>query len=247
MSKNRARENEPNYALATIFGKRLNLMNEVLTDLSFEAWVRHLFCQPGTDPSWHWVIDADRAELEPNQVLAYAARLFADAGVLLAPYADGQVNHGLWFLIDEGGSPLYALAEKSIPLERRLICIQSIPALFERCFAPRCTAHLSHLDEPGAGPLNPVCYMWWDIFPLYGQPGDPARGEIDSACLSVMETTLRLPSLACQESALHGLGHWGHYYKSRCVSIISAYLERNANLPPALRVYAERARRQDVL
>ena len=36
-----------------------------------------------------------------------------------------------------------------------------------RLFAPRCSAHLSHLDrgEMIAGPLNTLCYMWWDILP----------------------------------------------------------------------------------
>ncbi|MGA2280679.1 MAG: hypothetical protein ABSG80_10300 [Verrucomicrobiota bacterium] len=221
-------------------------MNEVLTELSFNEWVRHIFDHPVTEPAWHWDENADHAELEPQRVVAYATELFQRAGELLAPYTDAQVNQGLWFLISESSSPLYALTEASIPLEQRVHCIRSISKLFEQCFVARCTPHLSHLDEPGAGALNSICYMWWDIFPLRGQPEDTARREIDEACLSVMEATLQLPSVACQESALHGLGHWGLYYKNQCQSIISAFLQRHRDLRPELQRYATRARERSV-
>ncbi len=218
---------------------------KVVTDLPFDAWVRWLFCQPGEEPAWHWDVFADRVELEPAQVVAYTTMLFEGAGALLAAFQDSQVNHGLWFLINEGG-PLRALADNSVALGRRVDCIRSMTTLFEQCFMPRCTPHLSHLSEPGAGPLNPVCYMWWDIFPLCPEPDDPARREIDAACLSVMATTLQLPSIPCQESALHGLGHWGFAYEARCQNIISTFLHRNADMRAVLRDYALRAREKNV-
>src|SRR5260370_33749873 len=168
-------------------------MGKVLTQLSFDEWVRHMFDHAVTDPAWHWDTDADHAELEPQQVVTYAAKLFEGSGELLASYTDAQADQGLWLLINEAGSPLYALTEASIPVEQSVHCIDSISVLFEQCFALRVTLHLSHLDEPGAGPLNSICYMWWDIFPFYGQPKDVARREIDAACLSVIETTLRIP------------------------------------------------------
>ena len=205
-----------------------------------------MFEHPVTEPAWHWDEDVDSAELEPQRVIAYATRLFESAGKLLAPYTEAQVNQGLWFLVSEGVSPLCALLDASVPLEQRVRCIRSISKVFEQCFLVRCTPHLSHLDEPGAGALNPVCYMWWDIFPFSGQPEDASRREIDEACLSVMESTLQLPSVACQESALHGLGHWGFYYESRCQSIISAFMQRHHDLRPELQNYAARAKERDV-
>jgi hypothetical protein len=221
-------------------------MAKALTNLTFEEWVRHMFDRPVTDPAWHWDTDADFAELEPERVTTYAEKLFNCADELLAPYTDTQANQGLWFLIGDATSPLYALTDTAVPLDERVRCIHAISALFEHCFLPRCTPHLSHLNEPGAGALNPVCYMWWDIFPLCGQPQDAARREIDSACLSVMETTLQLPSLACQESALHGLGHWGIYYSTHCQGVISSFMQRHDNLRAELRNYAARAREADV-
>jgi hypothetical protein len=204
-----------------------------------------LFDHPVTDPPWDQDADCDSAGLVPQLAVAYATRLFENAGELLAPYPDAQVNSGLWFLIGESTSPLYALRDAAIPVDERLCCIQAIATVFRQCFEPRCTPHLGHLDESGAGALNTVCYMWWDIFPVGRWEAAPS--EIASSCLSVMEATLRLPSVACQESALHGLGHWSRYYKERCQRIISAFLLGHAELRPELREYASKASEHHVL
>jgi hypothetical protein len=215
-------------------------MGNVLTDLSFDEWVRHYFDHPVTDPAWHWADAADaanaadRAELAPRQVVAHAARLFREAEEQLAQYSEAQANQGLSLLIQEGDSPLYTLGETTVPLAERLHCIYSIATLFEKYLAPRCAPRLGGTG----GDLNPVCYMWWDLFPLYGQPENPLRREIDNACLWVMEASLALPSLACQQSALHGLGHWRMYYPDRCQTLISEFLAGHLRLHTELREYA---------
>ena len=221
-------------------------MARVFTNLTFEEWLRHLFDHTVTKPPWYWDADRDSAELEPQCVVAYATRLFEGARELLAPYPDAQAGEGLWFLIGECTSPLYALNDVAVPLEERLCCIKAITTIFEQCFVPRCTPHLGHLGEgAGADPLNTVCYMWWDIFPVGRWEAAPL--ELAPSFLSVMETTLELPSPACQESALHGLGHWSRYYKERCQNIISAFLQRHEQLRPELREYAARASENHVL
>jgi hypothetical protein len=101
--------------------------------------------------------------------------------------------------------------------------------------------------EYEANPLNSICYMWWDIAPLYGKSGDPAREALDDAALEVMEKCLSLPAPACQEGALHGLGHWQHAYPERVTTAINAYLNASASLPPELVAYARNARRGCVL
>ena len=118
----------------------------------------------------------------------------------------------------------------------------AIGALFAKLFAPRCSPHLSHLDEAGASALNVSCYMWWDLIPFLGRPDDPARREIDDACLGVMERTLDLDSIACRESALHGLGHWHGGYPRRVESAIDAFLGAHPDLRPELVRYARSAR-----
>jgi hypothetical protein len=221
-------------------------VGKALTELSFEDWLRHIFDHPVNDPPWYFDPDADYSAIDPGRLIGYTRKLFDRGGELLAPYNDAQANQGLWHLVNEGG-PLCALGNEDVPLASRVSCIQSMTILFEQYFVPRCTPHLSHLDEAGAGPLNGVCYMWWDIFPLCGQPEVATRREIDSTCLSVMEKTLQLPSIACQESALHGLSHWGLAYESRCESTISAFLREHVDLRPNLRKYAILAAERGVL
>jgi hypothetical protein len=53
----------------------------------------------------------------------------------------------------------------------------------------------------------------------------------------VIARTLALPNVACQESALHGIGHgFG------APAMVDAYLAANPDIPPALRAYALNAR-----
>jgi hypothetical protein len=89
--------------------------------------------------------------------------------------------------------------------------------------------------------------MWWDIIPFFGAPKDPARADLDTTALSVMKTTLALPSIPCRESALHGLGHWHLYYPNQVEEIIDD-ARRNARAwSPELTAYAEQARTGYVL
>ena len=94
-------------------------------------------------------------------------------------------------------------------------------------FAIRCSQHLSHLDEPGANPLNRICYMWWDLFDVN-----------DKILLGIMERRLRLDSVACRESALHGLGHAQMLFPQEVETIIDDFLARNPTTRPELKAYA---------
>jgi len=128
----------------------------------------------------------------------------------------------------------------------RLRPLRSFVPLFEQVMAPRCSPHLSYIDEPGAKPLNSACYMWWDILPIHGRPDLPERAEFDSEVLTVLQRLLAIPHDACRESALHGLGHWSTHYPS-VANIIDGFLSRTANLRPKLVAYAISAKTGRVL
>ena len=102
------------------------------------------------------------------------------------------------------------LCSREVPTKERIHCAEAVGSLFGQLFAPRCSPHLSHLSETSTGPLNYVCYMWWDEFPSIASAGDSDLPMLHDAALRTMERILLLSSLACQESALHGLGHWQH-------------------------------------
>jgi hypothetical protein len=89
--------------------------------------------------------------------------------------------------------------------------------------------------------------MWWDIIPIGPQPNDPGRMDLDREILGVMESTLQLDAIACQESALHGLGHWHYGYPKQVAEIVDAFLQSHEGLGAELRTYAANAYRGCVL
>ena len=215
-------------------------VGELLKNLTFEEWVKHVFDHPVEDHrnAWYWDMDRDQWQEDSAETVQYLTRAFENAAVVLEPYTDAQLNQGLWFLASNAcSSHMFALMNESIPWSARKRCIGSFHQLYEQCFARRCSPHLSHVDEPGANPLNMVCYMWWDINPIYARPDDPAQRDLAEAVLQVMDSTLQLDSIACRESALHGLGHWQHAYPGRVGEIIDRFSMTRPELPEKLRSY----------
>ncbi len=225
-------------------------MDNRLTDLSYEDWIEHVFSHEVRkyQAAWYFDLDAPWWDGPAAVTVDYLTRLFEDPEPALAYFADSQIAQGLHYLIDTGaGGTVLALTESVVPLPERLRCLRSIGTLFARIFAERCTPTLSHLDEPETGPLNGVCYMWWDIFPIGAPAGDPEADDIDDAILSVMEASLSLSCPACQESALHGLGHWQMRHSERVAAAIDRFLSCEEDLRPELVAYARAARTGCVL
>jgi hypothetical protein len=215
---------------------------------TFHEWVRHIFDHPVSNPEWYWAPDADTAEPPAHTSVAYLTQLFTDPAPILAPYSDAQLNQGLWYLVSNSCSNyMFTLLEPEVAWPARKAGLCAITKLFTQLFANRCSPHLSHLDERGANPLNRVCYMWWDLFPTWGHPESPTEALVDAELLMVMQSVLALDALACQESALHGLGHWHLNYPAEAEEAIDVFLKRQPRLDPRLRQYAFSARRGCVL
>lgn len=207
---------------------------------TFEEWVKAVFAHPLTPNSWYW--DADFVDPSLERSLELVTQLFSNPEVL-EDYLEEQVREGLYFLISTSGSNhLLGLYDDKVSLEKRMKCLDSMYTLFSTYMSKHCTEHLSHIDEAGAGFINGVCYMWWDLLPIIGRPGDRNFQQFDEKVLDTTEQILALPSVACQESALHGLGHWHIHYPGACEKIIDKYLKRNTELRPDLHRYAISAR-----
>lgn len=207
---------------------------------SFEHWVDCLFDRPGEYPPSFASVDDEYPVLQPETALEYVTRLFSGAGAILARFDDAQLNQGLWELVGASGD-LHPILFSDLPWVDRKQGILSISAIYESLFLPRCSPHLSHADDSGASPLNSICYMWWDIFPTWGQPGEAECAERDATLLEVMGRGLALDSVACRESALHGLGHWHMCYPAETTRVIEGFLEHEADLEPELLAYARSA------
>lgn len=219
-------------------------MGKQLKDLTFEQWLAYVFDHPVDEMknAWYWDLDADEWNEVPEDVIRFLTQAFENAEDVFKSFSDAQLNQGLWFIASNACSNhMLALMDENVPWSERQQCIYSFHRLYEQCFAKRCTPHLSHIDEPGAGPLNGVCYMWWDIIPIYGKPDDPMRKEFDQTILSIMDSTLQLDSIACRESALHGLGHWQRHYSEQVGDIINRFSMKNRGLRKELETYMKNA------
>ena len=219
-------------------------MGKLPDDLSFPTWVQHIFDHPADHlyGEWYFAPDADwwDEQADPARSVAYLSALLADPLPVLAPYSDAQINQGLWYLL--GNTQHFGLlADAFVPLADRIRAVQAIPTFYTQIFQPRCMEVLGHLDEQGGAPLNSACYMWWDLFGVLPAPDDPGRRPLDDAVLETLAAILRLDHVACQESALHGLGHWCYGYPDRIAAIIDDFLASTPHLLPGLRAYAQSA------
>lgn len=217
---------------------------------TFAQWVDAIFDHPVTDPAWYWERDADTCEEVDEVNAAYLAQLFVKSDDILRRFDDAQVNQGLNVIANPScSSHAFSVVHDDAPWPVRRRAIRAISDLYARCFATRCTETLGHTDE-ACGPLNYICYMWWDVFPAWPDPAVPARSSQEEAqageYLLVMERCLTIPHDACAEGALHGLGHWHETFPDRVESIVDHFLAERRGLRPELIDYARRARRGGV-
>jgi hypothetical protein len=197
----------------------------LISEVTFEEWLSFVFDAPVTHGDWLGEFQRGYWNDAPEILLAYLTRAFAEAGKFLTPYSDAQLNQALWEVCNEYCNGFF---DGNLPLTDRIRGIESIYSLYEQLFAPRCTAITSNglTKTTGVSHLNSICYMWWDVFPTWGNR-DEQGNPLGLACLEVMEKSLSLDSIACQEGALHGLGHWHLHYPTETEASIDDYLKQH--------------------
>ncbi len=217
-----------------------------IIEASFEEWIDFVFSKDVTERDWISGDDFPNWSVTATTTLDFIEKTFRESASVLANFSNSQLSNGLNFIHNASHSDTVHLFQSgNLPLERRISCLQSIWFLYSDCFAKRCDNVLSNWNEVD-NPLNGVCYMWWDIFVLYGN-GDSAEEKLlSSECLSVMKSALEIDHVACQESALHGLGHWQDSYPNEVSAIINDFLESHSDLESKLRNYARAAQRGGV-
>jgi hypothetical protein len=199
-------------------------------EIGFEDWVVAVF-DPDVEDPWP----------PPAQELAHLTRLFADPVTPLGGCSDDEIGAGLWSLLDSGGAgTVMALNDASLPLADRIACVREMLTLYRRLFVPRCAERLGHRSEEG-GRLEMACYMFWDIAAFGGAPGEREGNLLEDAVLEVLEDILRLPHAACQESAIHGLGHRIGRHPERAPAILRRWLKDGVVRDERLRDYARAA------
>lgn len=211
-------------------------------DLTFEEWIDHVFDH--ADPGWHWDTEAPywNPAADPPRTLEFLCRLFSSPAFLIDRFTPNQIGVGLNYLASPSLSDYaFAFLDPDLPIEERVRGIHAIATLYEELLSTICLPVIHHGNwdtDPRSTQADFVCYMFWDVFPLYARTKSRIDGvedeiaahrndhlKIEAACLDAMERTLAIDHLACQEGALHGLGHWADGYPERVRGIIDAYLD----------------------
>ncbi|WP_313806782.1 hypothetical protein [Sphingobium sp.] len=216
-----------------------------LPDLSFPDWIEHAFSHEVRlhGNGWFFDMDAPWWDPAPGVAVDYLTRLFADPLPALQWFSDAQIAQGLTYLMNTSASGDSGwLYSREVPAAERQHCIEAIAILFEQIFAPRAAPVLSHIDEPGGNALNIPCYMWFDVMPSVALADDPDKESLHRALLGTMERILKLENIACQEAALHGLGHLASAYPDEAVVTVDRYLNSGGDKRPELAAYARAAR-----
>lgn len=207
-------------------------------------WLQHIFGQSlaaKTNPAAGELAN----RLPADEALGLMTRIFSNCRLLLEPFSNLQVSEGLRFLAFSGESDwMEHVYNPAIEQDARHACARSIEVIFRDCFARRCVNAMSQ-NLHAVDPLSDVCFMWWDALLTGGDSG--IAKAIDREFIGVMANTLNLPHVACQESALHGLGHWESSDPERVHGIVDAWLTEHPHTSPSLRNYAEHARSGNVL
>ena len=214
-----------------------------IIEASFEEWIDFVFSKGETERDWISGDDFPNWSVDAATTLEYIEKTFRESASVLAGFSNSQLSNGLNFIHNASHSDTVHLFQKgNLPLDRRLSCLQSIRFLYSDCFAKRCDNVLSNWNEV-ANPLNGVCYMWWDVFVIFDNGDSTEEKLLSNECISVMKTALDIDHVACQESALHGLGHWQVDYSNEVSAIINDFLESHPGLESELRNYAKSAQR----
>lgn len=148
----------------------------------------------------------------PNDVSATASvtfmsRLFENPTAYLSSFSRAQIAAGLEYIVRAAGSEMpLALLEPEVPLAERLICCAHVENIFKQIFAAYCRAALVHTAATN-DEMNISCFLWWEQFPTFfhlrTSDGDALQAEREK----VMRGILKIDSLACRESVIHGFGH----------------------------------------
>jgi hypothetical protein len=210
-------------------------------ELGFDAFIEFHFDRVVGKP-WYFEFDGDWWQPEPRSGIAHLGRLFSDGPRILEWFHDDQIAQGLTGLVNTmaiGDQPW--MRDPVTPAEDRAEVWRSIANFFCEVLAPRCEPSLGHLAKAMPPAINTVTYMWWESFPGFTNPDDPKRALVDDAELAALEAILALDSVACQEAALHGLGHWVRR-EPRCEAIIDRYIDAGRAVLPELGAYAKAAR-----
>ena len=212
----------------------------------FQTQLNYIFDRKITKIEWYYSGYEGKYPFSENEnhQFYFLEKLFVNPKADLQPFSNDQIGLGLNYIFSNAcGNMAEDFKDFDIAFERKLKSIFNIYNLFEQLFEQRADNILSVNSKLPLSKLNYVCYMFWDITPLYfaGKIPKDNAAKYYKAIANVMERCLYLQNLACIESGLHGLGHLALQHPLIVEPIIETFLQTQ-NLNPALIEYAQNAK-----
>jgi hypothetical protein len=219
--------------------------------LTYDQWIEEIFNHPVSEPAWYFAEANESYALwdlyrnHPQITLEYITRTFEESAKLPLLFSDGQIADGLNYIVNPSCSDIFSTVvnvKESVRFEAQLRCIEAIYTVYEQLFSVRCSIQLSasKRDQTNRN-LNILCFMWWDMLPVYGGTDQIIAEKMNSAMLDVIVRISKLKSEACQKAALHGLSEWYFIYPQKVSALVKEFLVRHPQISPELKNYAEKA------
>ncbi len=187
---------------------------------------------------------------DPENELVSLTDYFSNSEFWLRTYSTDEYARAVWHLAGTASYDFFRpVFDPAIEWSIREAAILAVTPLFENFFTKYCTPKCSHGTVraiPGEN-INLICYMFWDICPLHPDMCDDQDHAYTDSCFDVLARILAIDHVACQEAALHGLGHWAHRHGDRSAAIINRALRAPRPVPEVLESYARRAMVGDVM
>jgi hypothetical protein len=205
-----------------------------------KEFVQFLFDRPDDSKEWYFAEDFIPPQLDAQTQVAFAREVLTDAELHAEIFTERQFCLGYNYLINPACSAhCYSYLDTSINESERISVVVSMYNVFSLVFDRKCVGAASDRTDLTAATYEYLCYMWWDVFPRHGIPANSSLAGTDRTILTTLEKMLLLHSLACIESALHGLGHWHAARPDFVERTIDCKLSQ---IPGPLRKYAKSAR-----
>jgi hypothetical protein len=227
---------------------------------TFEEWVEYNFTLGPRDfnstselsGEARWERQA-RHSLNPPLLTSYMTRLFEAPAFIADQFSDDQVAKGIWYIFGLGSEYGHALLSGDVPVEARARCVRSIATMYTDLFDRVCGNHGDDIDARSDDrDVDVAVYMIWDMGSGFDSVPVSKEEPLSTAAFEVVETALmKCVTAACQESALHGLGHLIGFLPptapsvARATALIDSFLSKRRP-PDWLREYAAAARTGNV-
>lgn len=208
------------------------------SQLTFEEWFQIISSFEDSEAMWN--ADERVHNLSPIQVTCYLRQMLTESPLLCQGLSPARLSSLIWFFQGICSSYWHQVLKPEVPHKEQIAAILALKIFYSEFLDSYLLTTPGDLDD-----VETAVYMMWDMDGLEGAamfPEGNSSHHLVDPIFEVMGAALRCKSFACQQSALHGLGHQARYHPDRVKTEIDWALSQKGHLHSALRSYASDAR-----